>query len=136
MGFFSWKCAVSDQSISNLWSVRDAEPCGLVLPDDSVIEERSYDGYGVFGGLDVYAWVAWANGLVPECATLDDLLRADADDFRGRGIAIACYTEDNASLKFPIKIVSLDAHSGQRYADLPASKNCPDQGFFYFDEEV
>lgn len=133
MGFFSWECAASGRSISNAWSPRGAEPCALVTPD-GLVEELRYDGYGVFGGIDVYAWAAYANGLTTGIGSLDDLRAADQDALRGLGIDIACYDEDNAALAFPIKIVVLSEYDGESYADLPASKSCPAQGYFYYGE--
>lgn len=133
MGFFSWECAASGRSISNAYSSRGAEPCALVTPD-GLVEELRYDGYGEFGGIDAYAWVAYANGLTTGIDSLDDLRAADQEALRDLGIGIACYDEDNAALAFPIKIVSLECYTGQSYAYLPASKSCPAQGYFYYGE--
>lgn len=47
---------------------------------------------------------------------------------RSIGIMIACYDVDNASLKYPIKIVENKRLS---YDEVSASKSCPDQGYFY-----
>ena len=54
MGFFSWECAVSGKSIRNKHTDEGATPCVVVFPNGKTIEENDYDGYGVFGGVDVY----------------------------------------------------------------------------------
>lgn len=43
------------------------------------------------------------------------------------GIAVACYDEQNAALKYPIKIASTNQC---KYEDLPASKSDPNQGWW------
>ena len=57
-------------------------------------------------------------GLCPESAW--------AGELRMIGVDIACYDADNASLAYPIKIVS---NKKKAYDDLPASKSDPNQGW-------
>lgn len=125
MGYFSWKTSDTHKSVSNCDSVRGALPVYLLQPDGEPIFEDCYEGYGVFGGHDVYALVARWN--VPEQCNGDD------EHDRMIGIDIACYDEDNAKLKYPIKIVEKPAP----YGEIEASKGCPHQGYFYddWDEE-
>ena len=68
MGFFSWVTSDTNKSVSNAWSTRGALPVYLLCPDGTKIHEADYDGYGVFGGKDVYELVAeWNRGnLTPD----------------------------------------------------------------------
>lgn len=59
MGFFSWKTADTDESIANLHSDK---PVYLIQPNGQpAIKECSYQGYGIFNGVDAYAWLAKMN---------------------------------------------------------------------------
>ncbi len=53
MGYFSWKFANDDSR-----RLRIGKPGYLYCPDGTVIREPAYDGYGTFGGHDVYDLVA------------------------------------------------------------------------------
>jgi hypothetical protein len=112
MGFFSWNCAVSRKSIANRYSGRPANEsdCYLVTPNKTY-HEPSYEGYGDFGGVDVYE------------------LLGDGDREKG----IDDYYEGTP--KFQIKIVSAKYYSGQKYDELKASTNCEYQGYFYPEDE-
>lgn len=110
MGFFSWKCAVSGESVANIYSGMDISQsdCVLITPN-KVYFEPSYEGYGEFGGVDVY-----------------DLL---GDGDRNKGI------DDyfNGNPKHDIKVVlskhyEKDKHT---YDSLKASETCEYQGYFY-----
>lgn len=138
MGFFSWKASDTNRSISNKYSIRGTFPVYVLVPKEfqeeygKYIEEKEYEGYGVFGNEDMYSLVAKWN--VPEqCKKEGKLL--ENDDLRSIGIDIACYDEQNAKLKYPIKIVE---NKNLRYEDVLPSKNALDQGFFYAvnEEEV
>jgi len=58
MGFFSWKTADTQRSIANMYSSRRTFPVHVLCPDGMVITELYYEGYGKFGGRDIYALVA------------------------------------------------------------------------------
>jgi len=70
MGFFSWKTTDTKESIGNASSVNDhSKKHGnvyLLQPNASAICEVSYDGYGVFGGVDAYLWLASKNLTEPQ----------------------------------------------------------------------
>jgi hypothetical protein len=112
MGFFSWKCAVSGENIANVHSGQSKyqSECYLITPEQTYYEP-AYDGYGVFGGQDVYA------------------LLGDGD--RDRGIN-ECLSGNG---KFDIKIVLGKHYDSQNYNDLNESEDCEYQGFFYDDDE-
>lgn len=131
MGFFSWKTSDTDKSISNTYSKRGTFPVYLLVPKEfqnkygKYIEEKEYEGYGVFGGFDAYTLVAIWNEP-GRCKKDGEWL--PEDEIRGIGIEIACYDKDNASLKYPIKLVE---NKDLDYEKVKPSINCPDQGYFY-----
>jgi len=109
MGFFSWKCAECNESVSNKHSSRiDDSDCMLVTPNETY-HDPEYDGYGVFGKVDVYE------------------LLGDGD--REKAIE-TFYSDDRESLPFKIKIVHTIC-AGKSYDELNESENCPEQGYFY-----
>ena len=133
MGMFSWlDCITGEQVI-------DGRPrrSYLLVPEEfggGHIEEPCYEGYGMFGGHDVYdlvadwnrghidldatsskGWCEWAFGGEERARSLFDDFNGGADDETMRerykseykrtlGIVIACHDEDNARLRYPIKI--------------------------------
>lgn len=54
MGCFSWMFCNRDNKVA----LKIGRKGYLLLPDDTCIMEEVYNGYGVFGGKDVYALVA------------------------------------------------------------------------------
>ena len=122
MGQFSWlDCMDGSQILDDVY-----EDSYLLIPKEfggGHILEQCYDGYGHFGGRDVYALVAQWNRP-------DICVGEDVD--RNVGIHIACYDEQNASLRYPIKITH-DPHAV--YEDCPASPNDPNQGWLLVEDE-
>ena len=83
MGFFSWKTADSGESIANA-HIGFCRPVYLLQPGgEPPIAEPSYDGYGHFGSVDAFEWLARYN--LPE-----DRLRAltEEEDLRMAGIML------------------------------------------------
>lgn len=171
MGFFSWKTADDNQSIANVHSGRPIKTVYLIQPNgEPPIEERAYQGYGVFGGVDAYEWLAKKNfgegasrntGILADCGhyhsdaeniylcslhiTEEQFRQAVTTDkpvvmFNTYGqkmsngqtpnelIESFAWTKNRIPLKFPLKF-SLDPKA--KYEDLPASRRCPYQGFFF-----
>ena len=128
---FSWITSDTNRSIS----IRRCFPVYVLIPEEfggGYLMEDNYDGYGVFGGRDVYALVAQWN--CPEkCKGANGEWLPDKD-VRGLGIDIACYDEQNAALRYPIKIVE---DKTIKYKDAAPSMSCPYQGYFYpeFDDD-
>lgn len=167
MGQFSW-CFANKNNEENLLEGNSAVVC---CPDGSFIYETEYDGYGHFGGHDIYElvvdwnrkdlWkyishshnnrVIWKrNDILIALAAMESDENAQSvanklydfdminegqvnDNFDMRnnwkriiGIHIACYDEDNAKLKYPIKITTEECN----YNQLPASKGDPNQGWY------
>ena len=117
MGQFSWlDCETKEQVLDNV-----RRNVYVLVPKEfggGHIEELCYDGYGHFGGRDVFALVA--NWNCPE--------RCVGDDSRDRhaGIDIACYDRDNAKLAFPIKITH---DPNAVYEECEYSLSDPNQGW-------
>ena len=106
------------------------------------IKEECYGGYGYFGGYDIYELAAlWNRNYINTedfgkskrindfISGLDDETmreRYDDDYLRNIGIDIACYDEQNAALKYPIKITH---DKDAVYEDCNPSKSDPNQGW-------
>lgn len=132
MGFFSWKTSDTDKSISNVYSARGAFPVYVLIPEEfggGSIKEKCYGGYGEFGGRDIYALVAQWNRPA-ECKCADGNFHPD-EKIRDIGIDIACGSQRNAGLKYPIKITEYP----MQYKDAKPSADCEYQGYFYPETE-
>lgn len=62
MGFFSWKTSDEGVSVANTYSGVEPIPVYLLRPDGKKpIKEEAYEGYGDFGGVDVFEILARDN---------------------------------------------------------------------------
>lgn len=146
MGQFSWLDCIDESQI-----VDDAYTnVYLLVPKQfggGHIVETCYDGYGNFGGVDVYDLVAdWNREMIPEIlrrinnrnwvCDVDEADKRNLQAFyegkkidcekRWIGIIMGCYDQDNAALEYPIKIT----HSENAvYEECRPSKSDPDQGW-------
>lgn len=127
MGMFSWCTADTRKSISFEMRGYEDPPQKVYLlnPFGMPYEETNYEGYGVIGGVDVYAMVAKWNA--PEKCTDSNGDWYPDDILRLIGINLACDDSDHVQLKYPIKIVEHPCN----YNSAGISPNCPYQGFFY-----
>ena len=130
MGFFSWETSDTKRSIANLYSPRKTFPVHVLCPNGTVITELNYEGYGRFGGRDIYALVAIWN--TPERCKDDKGEWLPDDEIRSYGIDIACYNDQNKNLKYPIKFVE---DKTLKYEEVEPSLSCRYQGFFYDEDE-
>ena len=107
MGQFSWLCAVSGEALIEKWSnvLEKSEHSAYLVTPDATYFEKCYEGYGVFGGKDVYE------------------LLGDGD--RNEGIDL--YYEGKAP--FEVKVVLADYYTGQTYDELEESSIDPNQGW-------
>jgi hypothetical protein len=122
MGLFSWITADTDESIPCTGACREHFTVYLLQPKGlPTLKETDYEGYGVFGGRDVYALFAEWNGV--------EGLTGNDDIDRGAGIDLYFH----GSYDFPIKLV----RDGElKYNAVGESETCPDQGYFYDDEII
>lgn len=65
MGFFSFITSDTNTSIPNIHSGKRIFPVYMATEDGQIFEEKEYDGYGVFGGKDIYVLIAELNNLLP-----------------------------------------------------------------------
>lgn len=63
MGFFSWHTSDTKKSICNAYSGRKIFTVHMITENGMVFTETKYDGYGVFGGKDIYELIAEMNKL-------------------------------------------------------------------------
>lgn len=161
MGQFSWlDCKTQEQVIDG--KRRDVF---VLIPKEfggGHITEHCYDGYGHFGGKDIYDLAAdwnrefiskhpchmlkhhgavrersWYKAFSDLSASREDVVKTVADGFgcpewRTIGIELACYDEDNASLKYPIKIT----HDPDAvYEESAPSLSDPNQGWEAEDDD-
>lgn len=154
MGQFSW--IYSDTNKQLLDDVY--EDTYLLVPKPfqkkygKAIYENVYDGYGHFGGYDVYDLVLeWNKEMIPEIirkikngtwkynATENDIINLQAY-YEGKeisceprclGIVMSCYDQDNAALEYQIKITTME----MEYEDVAPSLEDPDQGWQLLENE-
>ena len=62
MGFFSWKTSDTNKSIPSSYSNRKTFTVHMITEDGKIWTEKEYEGYGVFGGKDIYELIAELNG--------------------------------------------------------------------------
>ena len=105
MGCFSWLDCKDGSQIK----ARTYEKVFVLIPREfggGHIVESYYEGYGVFGGLDVFVLAAeWntdkAKGIESEQLYFDEEV---FEELREIGIDLAGEDEGNTALKYPIKI--------------------------------
>ena len=160
MGQFSWLdcCNTSRQILDDVH-----ENVYLLIPKEfggGHILETDYNGYGEFGGHDVYDMVAdWNKDMIPyiihliekekwHCSTtadditvlkcfysgeqIPDSITSYRKEKRNVGIILACYDEDNARLEYPIKITH--DHNAV-YEQCDPSPSDPNQGWKCDDDD-
>jgi len=117
MGFFSWKTADTKKSINNIHSRRPHKRTVYMLQPNGgdPIAENDYDGYGIFNGIDAYAWLARMNLAV----------KGTDDEIRGDGIGLHY---SGKPIKYPLKF---SFNKKAIYEKLPASEHDPYQGYFF-----
>ena len=147
MGQFSW---IYSDTKKQLVNGKQADTYLLVPPEfqekyGKAIYEPCYNGYGRFGGYDIYELIAlWNKEMIPEiiekirlgewrCGSEQDIpnlqdFYEDAEidcELRWIGIVMACYDEDNRRLKYPIKITT----KVMEYDEVKPSLSDPRQGW-------
>lgn len=158
MGQFSWlDCVTNEQILDDVY-----KDVYLLVPKEfggGHIIEHCYDGYGHFGGYDVYDLVAnwnrgyldinfevpyrneklkdmyWAEAYFNMDNSVEDIEYLFKDrwfEYRYIGISLACYDEDNEALPFPIKITY---DPNVTYESCPPSKEDPNQGWKYEEDD-
>lgn len=160
MGQFSWlDCITEEQIVDN--KVRDVY---VLIPKEfggGHIRETCYDGYGNFGGHDIFDLIAdwnreslqidselpyrktklgdevWAKlyfNILNSKKDIENEMKITSPywEYCYIGITLASYDEDNASLPYPIKITH-DPYAIYEYCS--PSKSDPNQGWEYEEDE-
>jgi hypothetical protein len=76
MGFFSFITSDTNVSIPNIHSGKPIFPVYMATQDGQVFVETEYDGYGKFGGKDIYELIADLNNLCPNGTCEDKRMEA------------------------------------------------------------
>ncbi len=117
MGFSSFVTSDTKESIWNVYTGQ-ARTSYMLQPNGlPPIEDKAYQGYMRFGGVDVFEWIARTNKLGG--LTTDE-------EYRNAGLALLY--DENRSDDVYLPRFSFDKHA--IYEDLPDAEFCPYQGFF------
>lgn len=131
MGYFSFRTADTDETIWNMHSAQSrsgTRPVFLLQPGGQPpLREDSYNGYGDFGGVDVFVWTAQTNLPAEQLATMSQ------DQIRTAGHAMFFGLDGASEMAFPPKF-SFDESAD--YDSLPASLMCDTQGYDDGTEEI
>jgi len=119
MGFFSFTTADTQEPIRNKHT-GESKPVYLIQPKGAPICEPAYDGYGIFGGVDIYVWIAEQNSPYSE-----DTTNMTEEEKRDWGIKLF-WSGDMEILP------KLSFNKDAKYDDdeLFQSLHDPDQGYF------
>ena len=124
MGYFSWKTCDTKESIWNSSSGEEVKPVYMILPDDTYFKEDSYEGYGEFGGRDIYEVIAELNGYESD---------------RSHGINITFQNNPSGDFDVCVQngfIMPKLCHTLMKYDEIEGyPETCPNQGFFHDYEE-
>jgi hypothetical protein len=169
MGFFSWVTSDTNKSIANTYSKRKTFTVHMITEDGQVFTEKDYEGYGVFGGKDIYELIADMNGLCPggdtdqkRYAAIDLLFKTiitcgersytvgvdfknweqplEAEGGKTPNVLVSMgwkqvypngYGDFEIAAKNGIKLPKLVQKIPKNFDDVPYSKDCRHQGFFY-----
>jgi len=146
----------------------------MITEDGQVFTEKNYEGYGVFGGKDIYELIAEMNGIclkdedtdTKRSKAIDLLYKTEITngersytanvDFRmwsepikaegGKTANELCeegwekvypngYGDFEIAAKNGIKLPKLVEKIPENFSDVPYPTNCPEQGFFYENED-
>ena len=173
MGFFSWRTSDTDISIANHYSGRETFVVHMITEDGRVFTEEEYEGYGVFGGTDIYELIAEMNGLCLDGDTdqkrgaaidlLHKTIITNGERSYTRGVDFTNweqpleteggktanllvsegwkqvypngYGDFNIAAKNGIKLPKLVEEIPTDFNDVSYPKNCPDQGYFFSDDD-
>lgn len=154
MGQFSWIYSDTERQVID---GKKADTY-LLVPKEfqhkygKAIYEGCYDGYGRFGGYDVYDLIPeWNKDMIPEIVRRmkkgtwhctgnetdhENLMHYYNDEpisceLRWLGIMMACYDDDNSALEYPIKITTKE----MEYEYVSPSESDPNQGWEQYEDD-
>ncbi len=125
MGLFSWNTSDTDESIPCVGSSRSTFTVYMKTEDGRVWVEDAYEGYGVFGGKDIFTLIAELNGLQGK----------NEDDLRSKAIDLVHDDNDggdfNNAAERGIKLPKLFRRKDSKFEDYDYPTCCEYQGYFY-----
>jgi hypothetical protein len=124
MGYFSFLTTDTGRSISNIHSGRGTFKVILVDNKGNHYPEERYQGYGVFGGQDIFVLIAEMNGH-----TFNENEDPDVEFRFLRGVGIDLYFSGKDGILMPNIYETLD-EVPREWENVPLL-GCPAQGFFY-----
>lgn len=125
MGMFSWLTSDGEESIANVYSGRETKTVYLLQPNGKPpIKELAYEGYGDFGNVDAYVWLAEQNAGPLKI----NISQMGHEEKRELGIHLAFHR--TKEVVYPLKF---SFNENAVYESLPPAKDCPHQGFFFDD---
>ncbi len=78
MGFFSWKTSDTQKSIINRYGSKSKRfTVHMITEDGQIFTEKEYEGYGVFGGKDVYVLICEMNNLLSKTGERSRIVAID-----------------------------------------------------------
>lgn len=138
MGFYSFKTADTKESIANVHSGKEVKTVYLLQPNGlPPIKEENYDGYGnfgVFGGVNCYAWLAKMN--FGDATKINAAISADCGNYYEDDDAIYCCKihlsaqELREALGSPSKPVITFEHYGAPMANGKSANDMNEQGLW------
>lgn len=106
MGFFTWTLAnrkpvlLKNGDYAARCKLRYGGYGAVVCPDGTLIQEPTYEGYGVFDGKDVYELVLdWNRDYLKDILRRPEFTRPDADDTVIKTIIGAYASDDPVALR-------------------------------------
>ena len=141
MGFFSYHTCDTGESIPNTSCSSRKTFCVYLMDDKgNVWKENEYEGYGVFGGKDIYVLFAEMNGLDISEEQKEELKAKTEKDEYGyteyeeclRSLGIDKWHEalQDEKIKTELKFPILVRNKSQKWEN-KAPEHCKAQGFFY-----
>ena len=117
MGFYSFNTADTKRSINNRYSGKETFPVAMTSPDGRKFIENNYEGYGEFGGKDIYDLIAELNNLENRDKAID---------------IIYSHNGFKNSHKAGLKVPKITENLSLEYSEIKGfSEDCIYQGYFY-----
>lgn len=131
MGFFSWLTADDNQSIANVHSNKAVRTVYLLQPEingkrEPAIVETRYEGFGVFGGVNAYAWLAARN--FGDASLINTAIFAECGEYHTHGDSIFICSMHMREAEFR-KIIATDRRvvEFQNFEQVLPCGNTPNQ---------
>lgn len=122
MGQFSWFSSDEKKRIV----INEIKNIMMIGPNAKFLQETEYEGYGEFGGKDIYEYIAELNNLKTRDEAIDAVFA-----FNPTG---ALQTAESMGLIIP-RLLTNSENFNKPYNLFPAPEPDPNQGFIEIDED-